>query len=58
VCYDKIIIQVKSVSAIIEEETKQTVNFLKATNFKLALLINFGESSLKWKRLINTPSTI
>ena len=58
VCYDKIIIQLKAVSNIEAAATQQTVNFLKATNFKLGLLINFGEPSLKWKRLINTPVTI
>ncbi|WP_456424008.1 GxxExxY protein [Lutibacter sp.] len=58
VCYNKIIIQVKSVNSIKEEAIHQTVNYLKATNFKLGLLINFGESSLKWKRLINTAVPI
>ena len=58
VCYDKIIIQIKSVNYINEEAIKQTVNYLKATNFQLGLLVNFGESRLKWKRLINTPITV
>ncbi len=54
VCYDRIIIEIKSMSSIPQETKQQVVNYLKATNFKLGLLINFGESSLKWKRLINT----
>jgi len=58
VCYDKIIIEIKSVVSLQEGATKQTVNHLKATNFKLGLLINFGESRLNLKRIINTAITI
>ncbi|MBS2098553.1 hypothetical protein KEM10_09690 [Carboxylicivirga linearis] len=29
------------------------MNYLKATNLKVGLLINFGEKSLKYKRLIS-----
>jgi GxxExxY protein len=36
-----------------ENFNKQTLNYLKATNKKLGLLINFGEKSLKHKRIIN-----
>ena len=57
VCYDTIIIEIKSMSSIPQEAKQQVVNYLKATNFKLGLLINFGESSLKWKRLINTVNS-
>lgn len=53
VCYDDIILEVKSVSFIHENFTKQTLNYLKATNKKLGLLINFGEKSLKYKKIIN-----
>lgn len=57
VCFDKIIIEIKSVSFMNDKAKQQVINYLKATNFKLGLLINFGESSLKWKRVINTPKT-
>ncbi len=53
VCYDEIILEIKSTSFLVENFTKQTVNYLKATNKKLGLLINFGEKSLKYKRIIN-----
>lgn len=53
VCYDEIILEIKSVSFLHENFTKQTLNYLKATNKKLGLLINFGEKSLKYKRIIN-----
>ena len=53
VCFDDIILEIKSVSFLHENLTKQTINYLKATNKKLGLLINFGEKSLKHKRIIN-----
>ena len=34
-------------------EESQILNYLKATNYKLGLLINFGEKSLKYKRFVN-----
>lgn len=53
VCFDQIILEIKSVSFLHDNFTKQTLNYLKATNKKLGILINFGEKSLKYKRIIN-----
>ena len=53
ICFDNIILEIKAVSFIHENFTKQTLNYLKATDKKLGLLINFGEKSLKYKRIIN-----
>ena len=53
ICFDEIILEIKSTSFLHENFTKQTLNYLKATNKKLGLLINFGEKSLKYKRIIN-----
>ncbi len=39
--------------ALREADYSQTLNNIKATNFKPGLLINFGEYSLKYKRLVN-----
>jgi len=58
VCYDKIILDLRSENFIHNNTKQQVVNYLKATNFQLGLLINFGEPSLKWKRLINTTVSI
>jgi len=55
VCYEKIIIEIKSVSFLNKSLESQVINYLKATNKEVGLLINFGEKSLKWKRFINTP---
>lgn len=53
-CYDKIIVELKSVQFLNKNLESQVINYLKATNKEVGLLINFGEKSLKWKRFINT----
>lgn len=52
VCFEKIIIELKALSQLTSEHESQVLNYLKSTGFKLGLLVNFGESSLKYKRLV------
>ena len=54
VCYNKIILEVKSAKFLIENHSQQTLNNTVSTKFKLGLLVNFGTPSLTYKRLINT----
>ena len=42
VCYNKIILELKAISKLIDENRSQTINYLNATNFELGLLVNFG----------------
>lgn len=42
ICFEKIIIEIKAVSALAREHTAQTINYLKATGHRLAFLVNFG----------------
>lgn len=56
VCYDKIILEIKSVSFLAQNLKQQVINYLKSTELEVGLLINFGEKSLTWKRFINTTS--
>jgi GxxExxY protein len=42
VCYNKIILELKAVSSLIDEHRAQTINYVNATDFDLGLLINFG----------------
>lgn len=53
VCYGKIIVELKAISQLNEVHEAQVFNYLKATGFDLALLVNFGESPLNIKRLYN-----
>lgn len=52
VCFEKIIVELKALSSLTTEHESQILNYLKATGFKLGLLINFGEKSLKYKRMV------
>ncbi len=51
-CYDKILLEIKACSHINDEHVKQVLNYLAATKLKLGIIINFGEKSLTYKRVI------
>ena len=51
VCYDKIIVELKALSALSFEHKAQVINYLKATRFELGLLINFGTTRLMHERV-------
>lgn len=54
VCYDCIIVEIKAIKGITEIEAAQILNYLKATNLPLGLLINFGTPKMEWSRFANT----
>lgn len=52
VIFDEIILELKAIAELTTSEIKQTLNYLAASKNKLGLLVNFGEDSLKYKRII------
>lgn len=52
VIYDKIILEIKAINTLSKSDYKQTINYLATSKLKLALLINFGEDSLIYKRVV------
>ncbi len=52
VVFESIIIEVKSASALIDAHMAQALSYLAVSGMKLALIINFGERSLTWKRIV------
>lgn len=48
----KIILEIKSVSALNPAHEAQAHNYLAATGYRLAILLNFGSSSLQQKRIV------
>jgi GxxExxY protein len=52
ICFEEIIIELKVVEKLKSEHYAQLLNYLKATNCKLGILINFGTTSLEYKRVI------
>jgi len=53
ICYGKIIVELKAVSSILDEHRAQVHNYLKATGYKLGLLINFSSfKDLHYERIV------
>jgi len=52
ICYGKIILELKAVDELCSNHEAQVVNYLEATKLKLGLLVNFGDTSLRHKRLV------
>lgn len=52
ICYGSIIIEIKAVSELCDSHYGQVLNYLKATNMKVGLLLNFGSKSLQHKRIV------
>ena len=51
-CYDKIIIELKALDDLVSKHESQVLNYLKASGYKLGILINFGQESLQRKRIV------
>ena len=56
ICYENIVVEIKSASFLHKAGEAQTINYLKSINAPVGLLINFGQSSLTWKRFVNTKN--
>jgi GxxExxY protein len=52
VVLDKIILEAKAIECLTDSHVKQTLNYLAASKLKLGLLVNFGEDSLSYKRVV------
>ena len=55
-CYDQIVVEIKSIKTITGIEEAQILNYLKATKLPLGLIINFGSPQLEWRRYANTKA--
>ena len=53
ICHNEIVIELKALNDLTTEHESQLINYLKATNKQLGILINFGKPSLQYKRIIN-----
>jgi len=53
VCYDKIIVELKAASGLVDEHRAQVQNYLRATGLKLGLLVNFSHyPKLEYERIV------
>jgi GxxExxY protein len=52
ICFDKILVELKAVTALMDEHRAQVQNYLRITKLKLALLVNFGHfPKLEYERI-------
>ncbi len=49
---DEIILEIKALDKIIDAHLAQTLNYLKATDLRIAIILNFGKRKLEYERLI------
>lgn len=55
ICYGKIIVEIKALEKLMDAHRAQSLNYLNATNFELALLVNFGHfPKIEYERIANT----
>ena len=52
VCFGSVIVEVKALSHLSGVEESQVINYLKVSELNVGLLINFGERSLDYKRIV------
>ena len=52
VCFNTIIVETKALKVLTPIDLAQTLNYLKASKYKRALLLNFGAKSLEYRRLV------
>ncbi len=52
VVYDRIILEVKGAKAISDEFLAQGLNYLKVSNNKLAVIVNFGSLNFQYQRVV------
>ena len=54
VCYDKIIVELKAVDRLSGKAQSQVINYLKASDMRVGVLVNFGSKGrLEWQRFVN-----
>jgi GxxExxY protein len=53
ICYGKIILELKAVSELTDQHRAQLLNYLRATDHRLGLLIDFAHyPKIQWERLV------
>lgn len=53
-CYDRVVVELKALSRLTTTDEAQIINYLKATDCEVGLLINFGTLSLEYRRFVRS----
>ena len=54
ICFDTIVVELKALSRLGGVELAQLLNYLRAADAELGILLNFGKPSLEYRRCINS----
>jgi len=52
ICFDTILVEIKALDGLGPVEQAQVLNYLKGAGLKRGLLLNFGQTSLQYRRLV------
>ncbi len=53
ICFEKVIVEIKALKELCDEHCAQVHNYLKATGYRLGLLVNFGQHpDLQYERIV------
>jgi GxxExxY protein len=52
ICFDSLVVELKALANMSGSEEVQLINYLRATRYKVGLLLNFGARSLQHRRLV------
>lgn len=52
ICFDRIVVDTKTIELISEHELGQMLNYLRITGLEVGLILNFKKARLEWKRVV------
>lgn len=58
ICFDEIVVEIKAVKELTNIEQAQLLNYLKAPEKPVGVLLNFGSPKLEWKRMVFNSANI
>ena len=58
ICFNRVLVELKAISKLGSVEDAQILNYLKASDLPVSLLLNFGGRSLECKRMVGEANAV